>query len=342
MEKTRIISIDIAKAICIILVAAGHFMPDYAPNWYVVVSDILRAFRMPFFLFISGYLHWATRKPVGYKDFVWKKFQRLMIPYFFVSAIIIIIKLLTGDGLALDNPITWSAFYEMFYFPVAGYFLWFVFALFLMFLIIPFFNTRKRLLVLLALALVGFFVPLSLPKVFCSAEFQVYLLYFVLGCAFAEWINLRKLLDKTHFLLLLCVFAVLYALKVQSGILELKKLMVFFTALAGFILVLNLSEQIEEKTTAVKKILLNVSVCSYTIYLFHTTFEGFFKAILMKIPFLVNNSGNQFVFLFIALIVVSAGIIIPIIIHEIIIRYSKLFSYLIGTKFSGNKNTIPV
>ena len=338
MEKTRIISIDIAKAICIILVVAGHFAPDYAPDWYVVMSDLLRAFRMPFFLFISGYLHWVTRKPIKYKDFVWKKFQRLMIPYFFISVVIIIIKLLTEKGLSVENPVTYSAFYEMFYFPVAGYFLWFIYALFLMFLIVPLFNTRKSLSVLLLLSLVMFFIPVSLPNVFCLAHFQVNLLYFVLGCAFSEWVNVRKVIEKTHFLVALCIFAGMYLLKIYSGVDGIEKWMELCTAFAGFVLVLNFSNRIELKTVFAKKTLLYVSVCSYTIYLFHTTFEGFAKAIVLKLPFFINNYSIQFVFLLIALIVISAGVILPIIVHEIIVRYSKPLSFLIGAKFTGKKN----
>jgi len=340
MEKTRILSIDIAKAICIILVAAGHFVPDYSPQWYVVMSDVLHAFRMPFFLFISGYLHWATRKPVGYKAFIWKKFQRLMIPYFFVSLVIIAIKLLTGDGLSLDHPVTYSAFYEMFYLPVAGYFLWFVFALFLMFLIVPFFNTGKRLPFLLLLALGMFFIPWSLPDAFCLAQFQVNLLYFALGCAFAEWFDINKFLHKMYFLPVLILFAGLYVLKVHSEPAAVKKLMELSAAAVGFILVLKISTAIEWRSVAAKKALLFVSACSYTIYLFHTTFEGFSKTILSKIAFF-TTTNHPAVFLLIVLMVVSAGVIVPVILHEIIIRHSKLFSFLIGTPYAGKKNAHP-
>ena len=33
----RIVFIDIAKAICIILVVIGHFVPDNSPEWYVTL-----------------------------------------------------------------------------------------------------------------------------------------------------------------------------------------------------------------------------------------------------------------------------------------------------------------
>ena len=210
MKTERLFSIDIARAICIILVVIGHYLPDNSPDWYLTINKVIYAFHMPLFMFVSGYVYWATQKPVKYKKFVWIKFQRLMIPYYFISIVVIVIKIITEKRLWVPAPVTYSAFYEMLYLPVAGAFLWFVFALFIIFLIIPFFNTRKRLSVFLLLSLVLFFVQIPFPKVFCLEQFRMYLLYFSLGCAFFEWTNIRKFIDKTHFLFVLCVFVGLY------------------------------------------------------------------------------------------------------------------------------------
>lgn len=51
----RIIALDIAKAICIILVVMGHYVPDNSPAWYVLVHDVIYTFHMPLFMFVSGY-----------------------------------------------------------------------------------------------------------------------------------------------------------------------------------------------------------------------------------------------------------------------------------------------
>ena len=37
----RIIFLDIAKAICIILVVVGHYMPDNSPMWYVMLNKVI-------------------------------------------------------------------------------------------------------------------------------------------------------------------------------------------------------------------------------------------------------------------------------------------------------------
>lgn len=52
----RIIALDIAKAICIILVVMGHYVPDNSPAWYVLVHDVIYTFHMPLFMFVSGYV----------------------------------------------------------------------------------------------------------------------------------------------------------------------------------------------------------------------------------------------------------------------------------------------
>lgn len=56
MKNQRIISLDIAKAICIVLVVIGHCLPENAPNWYQQIVDFIYKFHMPLFMFASGYI----------------------------------------------------------------------------------------------------------------------------------------------------------------------------------------------------------------------------------------------------------------------------------------------
>lgn len=58
----RIVFLDIAKAICIILVVVGHYMPDNSPMWYVMLNKVIYTFHMPLFMFVSGYVYIATKK----------------------------------------------------------------------------------------------------------------------------------------------------------------------------------------------------------------------------------------------------------------------------------------
>lgn len=150
----RIIALDIAKAICIILVVMGHYVPDNSPAWYVLVHDVIYTFHMPLFMFVSGYVYIATKKRSTYGDFLLKKVRRLMVPYLTTSVMVIVIKLLTQGSMSVDNPVTIFSFVEMFYMPVAGYFLWFIWALWWMFVLVPLFRGKQKHVELFVLGIV--------------------------------------------------------------------------------------------------------------------------------------------------------------------------------------------
>ena len=73
---------------------------------------------------------------------------------------------------------------------------------------------------------------------------------------------------------------------------------------------------------------MQVSVMSYTIYLFHTTFEGLAKSVVHKIP--VMNEDNQVAFIVGALFVIVCGIVMPILIHKYILTKYRITRFLFG------------
>ena len=148
MTKERILFLDVAKAVCIILVVVGHYVPDNSPGWYVAIHDVIYTFHMPLFMFASGYVYIATRRDIGYGSFLMRKLRRLMVPYLSTSVIVITIKLLTQGGMGVEHPVTVSSYLRMFYLPEAGYFLWFIWALWWMFVLVPLFRTPGSRLVL--------------------------------------------------------------------------------------------------------------------------------------------------------------------------------------------------
>lgn len=89
-ESDRIRQIDIVKGIAIILVVIGHSIPDAMAvggiaNPYVrLLHSIIYSFHMPLFFIISGYFL-KTDHMEGIGQLIWKKFNRLMVPYFFVG-----------------------------------------------------------------------------------------------------------------------------------------------------------------------------------------------------------------------------------------------------------------
>ena len=145
MGKIRDITFDIAKGIGIVLVVIGHYIPDNAPSWYIGFVSFVYHFHMPLFFMIAGFFYERSIKKIGYWRFVRSKFERLMFPYFILSWAIIGIKILVDGFMQVDHPVSISALYRVFYFPEAGYFLWFVYVLFLIFCIVPVFKSGNRL-----------------------------------------------------------------------------------------------------------------------------------------------------------------------------------------------------
>jgi fucose 4-O-acetylase-like acetyltransferase len=315
--KKRFVSIDVARAVCILLVVIGHYEPADSPSWYSMMNRVIYGFHMPLFMFVSGYVYRATWRPAKYADFVRKKFNRLMIPYFLVSVLIISIKMITERGLHVENPVSWIAFGEMFYLPSAGYFLWFVYALFLVFLIMPFFHSGKRLYLLFAVSLVWLLIPVRVTDWFCLAEWKNHLFYFVAGCMASreEWI--RRLAGRIPLLPAIAVCAGIYgtvfglSTYLSEGIVPATVRLCL--ALAGIAFILYLSRAVAAKATVVCRFLIWLSAASYTIYLFHTTFEGFAKAALLKIPFDVPFIAG-------AAFVILAGVSGPVMLHLLSVK----------------------
>lgn len=211
-RTSRIISLDIAKAICIILVVVGHYIPDNSPAWYKAIHDIIYTFHMPLFMFASGYVYIATRKAdVGYGNFLLKKVKRLLVPYLATSVIVISIKLLTQGQAYIENPVTMMSYLNIFTGPEAGYFLWFVWALWWMFVIVNIFKSKKALSALFAVSVLLHYVSLPTTELFCIQQTKTMFIWFMLGVMAQQYTTIRSFLTNYHPVKLAtatCLFAI--------------------------------------------------------------------------------------------------------------------------------------
>ena len=325
--SNRLTDIDIAKGMCIVLVVIGHYIPNNSPEWYLTLIDVIYSFHMPLFMYASGLIYHATKKPVKYNQFVLKKFKRLGIPYILVSWLIICIKLLSGKTMYLENPVSFSSFYEILYIPAAGYFLWYVYVLFLVFLVIPIFNTPIKINFLLLLSLIWLIIPVQSTDLFCINQLKSHLFYFVAGCFVSRYQSIIriKIENISVFLFVLC-FIVLYLFAhVYSNLSStfILRCMYVCLALIGICIMLKISQYIELHTQKLKYIFLKLALYSYTIYLFHTSFEGFAKSFFVKYP-LTRYLDNSTSFCIMVLIAVSIGIAGPIVLHQTFMRVKKV------------------
>ncbi|MDF9830656.1 acyltransferase family protein [Parabacteroides sp. PF5-6] len=323
----RLTYIDIAKGICIILVVIGHFQPANTPAWYMQLIDIIYTFHMPLFMYVSGFVYMKFRKPVKYTPFIWKKFKRLMIPYFLISILIISLKLLAERGMYVENPVTLSSVYETLYLPSAGFFLWFVYVLFLIFLIIPFFDTAKKINILLFIALILVLIPVKTTGLFCLEQLKNHLFYFVLGCFICQYQAVRDKISRIPAWAILFAFSIIYlpttSISPLGDSLLAGKVFSLGLGVLGIAFVINLSRFIDSKMAAARKIFLHLAVYSFTIYLFHTTFQGLAKSVLLKFH-LTEYLGDSAAFISSILIVNTIGIIGPIILYLLDAKREKI------------------
>lgn len=306
MEKRRDITFDIAKGIGIVLVVIGHYLPANAPGWYVAFNHFVYHFHMPLFFLIAGFFYERSTRKESYGAFVWNKFQRLMFPYFILSWAIIGVKIGLDNYLQVDHPVTLDALYRVFYLPEAGYFLWFVYVLFLIFCIVPFFKPGKRLIILSLIAL-GIAFWNTAPTYCCFNLVCRNLIFFVVGMWTARKVWLERLMNRHLFLwtVLTISLSIVYTY-LPHGFFTLSLTVIM--GVTGSYMVVSLSQRIARCNHKMAMIFNRLGGMSMTIYLFHTWVMGGGKAILTYISF----GENILEFILSSLFIIGTGLIIPI------------------------------
>lgn len=286
---------------------------------------------MPLFMFASGYVYMMTKKDDElYQSFIVKKIKRLMIPYFTTSVLVITLKYLTQQSLVVDNPVTLRTYFEMLYLPSAGYFLWFIWALFLMFIVTPFFKTKNQRIILFVISCILHYIPFEITDIFCINQFKTMLIYFVIGILMYDYKQKLSFVKNIPLVIGLILFTVLFVSK--NCDVKLPSVIYTIIPLSGIFIICKTSMFVSTNAKKLTKISLYISGSSYIIYLFHTTFMGFAKAILPKLPFL-HDTNNNIVFLSIAVIVSITGVILPIILQYEILTKNKYLCLLFGLKY---------
>lgn len=319
-NNQRLTSIDITRALAIILVVIGHWMPSSAPEGWVAFRDWIYTFHMPLFLFVSGYIFARSEKP--YCSLIISKIRRLMVPYLSTSVIIITIKLLTQSDLTVDHPVTPAAYLELFYKPAAGYFLWFIWVLWWCFCIVPLFKGRKAHICLLLVSAVVAYLPFELTDFFALNALKGNMLWFVTGVVAydcRERVDLDSPVTAIWSTVVMTILTILYFRGVPFSGLILPYI--------GCIAPVALSSMIGRSIGGnLLRSLLSLSSASYIVYLFHTTFEGFAKGLILKVCPDVSFAWQT-------IIVVGVGTAGPWILYSLVLKRFELTRRLfIGSK----------
>ena len=186
INKKEIFEITtVLKGMAIILVVAFHVFFALKDRTYYATCYYLRPFRMPVFMFVSGYLYMMiTRdKYQSLKPLAYEKYKRLLLPMFFLQVIValenVLINLIKFDSIDSLNFSLKDFLVNALFYPQASFngYLWFVYVLFLIFIAAHIFRKYPVVLFLIGLGL--YFV--RMPLMFDLNNFRLYLQYFALG-----------------------------------------------------------------------------------------------------------------------------------------------------------------
>lgn len=157
--------IDILKGLAMLLVMLGHsylqvpFNSLEVSEWSMWLHKSIYSFHMPLFFVVSGFLFYGSSdKDTG--SVIKKKAIKLLIPYLFVTLIVMTAKLFAPDTMA-DNSIGTGFLHSLKFIFIDCGNRWFVYILFIVFLLAQYSNIRKMGLGATLLMMVLCFVIVS-------------------------------------------------------------------------------------------------------------------------------------------------------------------------------------
>ena len=259
-----------------------------------------------------------------------------MIPYISTSFIIISIKYLSQSQAFVENPVDLYSYLRLFYMPEAGAFLWFIWALWWMFVLIPLFKTKVSRNLLFVISILLHWLPVDFPELFCLTQFKSMLMYFMFGIFVFENVRCRSFITNLKYSQAGCIvllFIITEYLHFSDILLGGGKMLTnILLPFIGILFVLELSKMIVKVCGIAQSsshFLLQTAASSYIIYLFHKTFEGFAKAVCYKLPL---NNDLWYVFVPEALTVIAIGVLFPILLYRLLLKKYAVTRFLFGLK----------
>lgn len=190
------------QTIGIILVVLGHSFheyPDGNHGWNLLSYRMMYSFRMPLFMFVSGFLMIYTKKSTtGISSFVNQKIKRLLIPFIVLTLITYYPRILMS-GIADDNVVlSIDSFWKSFvcFNSLTIPFFWFLHASFILlvftYIVITLAEKTgiRHYIVYLSLIILFIFLfifPDDLGDVFSLNKVSRLGIYFVTGCAYCKY-----------------------------------------------------------------------------------------------------------------------------------------------------------
>lgn len=335
ISERRLDWIDSAKGIGIVLVVLGHtIVPDiyHTSTTAKFIREFIYNFHMPLFFFFSGYLfEYGIERYTDKKRFIISKARKLLIPYLFFSAFAYLfvavalsiskLAVILKDGGYNSKSLSKTIFEILTHQGHIDKHLWFVYALFFIFLInILLIRTMKNPAMLFVMFLLSILGP-SLNHYVILSSIAKYMFYFCLARFYLNSEMIRKIYMRINSISLLTIFLVMnlgctvckLQLDLENTVIKLSlRLWTQLIAVLGIAIVCRLANLIKDsgKTGKVLSIFGNHS---FDIYLMHAPFlvSGLVGILLRYSPM------PKFI---ICLIAFVCGLLLPVLTTDLIVR----------------------
>ena len=284
---------------------------------------------MPLFFLLSGYLY--THGKYTYSGLIIGKTKRLMYPFMSIALLFFSIKYIVGTIVHLGHPVDSKSLYLLLTDPVHSYMplLWFVYALFVIFVTYPILRMLlPNAIILCLLFAIIVYLGTNIP-VFGKSIFNMP--FFIVGVIFNENKLLKHNTTKTHLRNTLCatvVFLVFYIARLHYISMHIPDYFyTFILGISGALVIIYASKIITENTqNKLASTLSLIGFYSMTIYLFHTLFES-----TVRIVFMQKLSFIAIPFEITAITAICAGIVFPLELEKRLLRrYQSTQKYILG------------
>jgi fucose 4-O-acetylase-like acetyltransferase len=314
--KTRLLDLDAARGLAILLVVVGHVVARDMPagnDWYAQLKETIYLFHMPLFMALTGISfalalpRFAARSEAA--RFSLKRVERLFVPYVVFGILIIAGKMLAARFVHVDNPPGDSALLALLVMPTRSgvTFLWFIYVLSIYLLLIPalfLLIGRRPMLLLLAGVALNFFQPW--PELFMLQQVVEYLPFFAGGMLLWIYRDAWKRMPPS---LLWASTAFFAALLAMAQFQEVPKWLV------GAASVLPVLAWMQRLPAAALGWLVALGQASLAIYLMNTMAIGVAKGAMLK---LMPWDGVNFLLFFPVL--AAAGVAAPMLVRALALR----------------------
>lgn len=320
MLNDRQLRIDTLRGLACILLVAYHVIGSdqhsglkIADGLYRNINDILAYLRMPLFTFLSGVVYAYRPFQTDTKTFLLKKARRLLLPMLTVGTIFLLLQYFTAPG----EPVV-ENWYLVHIIPVAHY--WFLESLFLIFILVAcleknqLLDSYKPWAVVLFMASVAYSFPIY-GRYFSFSGFLYLAPFFFAGMGIERYGLMKKPSKSLAWIALFLVFGLFTLICVnilpKFGQRTLPTLLIGLAACTA-LLALGLKS----------RLLANIGVFSYSIYLFHVFFTAFSRLVFNKI----DSVPVELVFI----VSLLAGLLGPIVTERILNQSDWLRVLLLG------------